>query len=57
MSESTQAAVKRKGGARVGAGRPSMWGTKNMTVPLPLVDGIERIIEEYKKVYKEMKSK
>jgi len=49
--------VKKKGGARVGSGRPSLWGTKNMTVPSPLVDGIEKIIEEYKKVYREMKSK
>ena len=55
MSDETKAI--KKGGARAGAGRPKLWGTKTMLVPIALVKGFETIIEEYKTVYKEMKSK
>lgn len=52
-SEPTEKKIERRGGARKGSGRPSFGGTKRIYVPLALADGIEKIIEEYKELYKE----
>jgi len=52
MSEVLELELTKKKAERNKGGRPFLWGTEQVLVPKPLVEGFKVIIEEYKKAYK-----